>query len=275
MKLYVDPGHGGNDPGAQGNGLNEKDITLDIAQRIRSILLNDYEDAEVMMSRTDDAAKSLSQRTNEANAWGAQFYLSIHINSGPSSALGYEDYIYSGLPDSAATAKYQDFLHEEIAKLNQLADRGQKRANFHVLRESAMPALLSENGFISNAHDSELMKQPSWRQNVAQGHANGLARAFGLSRKAAPAPAPAPNPAPGPGKLYKLIAGSFTSIENANNRAASLHSQGIEAFVKAVTISGKTWYRVQAGAFSSPENAQAHLGQIRQAGYSDAFLIAE
>lgn len=81
MKLYLDPGHGGSDPGAQGNDLNEKDVTLDIALRLRNILLNDYENVEVRMSRTSDITKSLYERTNEANSWGADFYLSIHINS--------------------------------------------------------------------------------------------------------------------------------------------------------------------------------------------------
>jgi N-acetylmuramoyl-L-alanine amidase len=73
MKLYLDPGHGGSDSGAVGNGLREKDITLDIGLRIRSILTNNYENVQVMMSRTDDTSKTLSQRTNEANSWGADY----------------------------------------------------------------------------------------------------------------------------------------------------------------------------------------------------------
>ena|SRR5699024_4470963 len=67
MKLYLDPGHGGSDSGAQGNGMDEKNINLDIAQRIRTILTHEYSDVDVRMSRTDDSTKSLTQRTNEAN----------------------------------------------------------------------------------------------------------------------------------------------------------------------------------------------------------------
>ena len=167
MKLYLDPGHGGTDSGASGNGLLEKDITLDIALKINSILNNDYENIEVKMSRTSDSTKSLSQRTNEANAWGANYYLSIHINAG--GGTGYEDYIYSGISDTSTTASYQTIIHAEVLKTNQLRDRGKKKANFHVLRESKMPALLSENGFIDNSQDAALMKQASWRQNVAEG----------------------------------------------------------------------------------------------------------
>ena len=265
MKLYLDPGHGGSDPGAVGNGLREKDITLDIAQKIQSILTKNYENVKVKMSRTGDTSKSLSQRTNEANSWGADYYLSIHCNSFNGSAKGYEDYIHSALSDSSTTAKYQDIVHSEVMKLNQLQDRGQKKANFHVLRESNMPALLTENGFIDNAQDAALMKQSSWRQKVAQGHANGVAKAFNLQRKQE-------NDS---GAIYKVIAGSFKSKENADERVSFLRSKGIDSYVDTISISGGTWYRVQAGAFSSRENAEKRLDEVKKAGISDAYIILE
>lgn len=265
MKLYLDPGHGGSDPGAVGNGLREKDITLDIAQKIQSILTKNYENVKVKMSRTGDTSKSLSQRTNEANSWGADYYLSIHCNSFNGSAKGYEDYIHSALSDSSTTAKYQDIVHAEVMKLNQLQDRGQKKANFHVLRESNMPALLTENGFIDNAQDAALMKQSSWRQKVAQGHANGVAKAFNLQRKQE-------NDS---GSIYKVIAGSFKSKENADERVSFLRSKGIDSYVDTISISGGTWYRVQAGAFSSRENAEKRLDEVKKAGISDAYIILE
>lgn len=265
MKLYLDPGHGGSDPGAQGNGLQEKNINLDIALRIRSTLLNGYENVEVMMSRTGDTSKSLTQRTNEANAWGADYYLSIHCNAFNGEAQGYEDFIHSSLSDSSTTARYQDIIHAEVMKVNQLKDRGQKKANFHVLRESSMPALLSENGFIDNAEDAALMKQSSWRQKVAQGHVNGLVKAFNLQAK----------PGEDTRTIYKVIAGSFKDKENAEKRVAYLNSRGIESFVDPVTISGEQWYRVQAGAFSIRENAEKRLEEVRQAGVEDAFIISE
>ena len=282
MKLYLDPGHGGTDPGASGNGIREKDITLDISLKIRSILLTNYENIEIKMSRTADTTKSLSQRTNEANAWDADFYLSIHCNAANSSARGYEDYIYSGLSNSSRTATYQDIIHAEVIKLNQLTNRGQKKANFHVLRETHMDAFLSENGFIDNPQDAALMKQNSWRQSVAQGHANGIAKAFKLKAKTtAPAPKPPTNPKnpptnpPTAGGLYKVIAGSFKAKANAEDRVTLLRSKGIESFVVTTSISGAIWYRVQAGAFSSRENANTRLAEVKKAGINDAFLITE
>lgn len=267
MKLYLDPGHGGSDSGAVGNGLKEKEISLDIALKIRSILTNQYENVQIKMSRTGDSGKSLGQRTNEANAWGADFFLSIHCNAFNGSARGYEDYIHTSLSNSSTTAKYQDVIHAEVIKVNQLQDRGQKKADFHVLRETAMPALLTENGFIDNAQDAALMKQSSWRQKVAQGHAIGIAKAFNLKKKQ--------NDDQETGAVYKVIAGSFKTRENADERVSFLRSKNIDSFVVTLSISGETWYRVQAGAFSSRENAEKRLEEVKKAGVSDAYILSE
>ncbi|GAM13031.1 N-acetylmuramoyl-L-alanine amidase [Mesobacillus selenatarsenatis] len=264
MKLYLDPGHGGSDPGAQGNGFREKDLNLDIALKIRSILENNYENIDVRMSRTSDVTKSLDQRTNEANSWEADFYLSIHINSFNGSAQGYEDYIHSSLSNNSATSRYRDIIHTEVMKLNQLDDRGKKKADFHVLRETTMDAMLSENGFIDNAQNAALMKQESWRRNVAQGHANGIAKAFNLT----------PKEATDRGALYKVIAGSFKQRENAEKRVTDLDAQGYDSFISTSEVSGETWYRVQAGAFSSRENAETRLQEIESKGI-DAFIAID
>ncbi|WP_373896325.1 N-acetylmuramoyl-L-alanine amidase [Virgibacillus sp. CBA3643] len=263
MKVYVDPGHGGSDPGAQGNGMEEKDIVLDIARHLRDILKNDYEGVEVMMSRSNDRTKSLQERTDEANSWGADYFLSIHCNSFNGSAQGYEDFIHSSLSDSSQTAAYRDIMHDEITNVNGLSNRGQKKANFHVLRETTMSAILTENGFIDNEADAALLKSPSWRQEVAQGHVNGLARAFNLDRKENDS-----------GSVFKVIAGSFQSKANADTRVEFLNANSIDAFVDSITISGSQWYRVQAGAFSTRENAENHLDTVKNAGIEDAYIIS-
>jgi N-acetylmuramoyl-L-alanine amidase len=180
VKVFIDPGHGGSDPGAVGNGLQEKNVTLSIANRIRDILSNEYQNVEVRMSRTGDQTVSLQQRTNNANAWGADFYLSVHINAG--GGTGYEDYIHDALSSRSRTADIQRIIHPEIVKLNNMTDRGAKKANFHVIRESTMDALLTENGFIDNSNDAAKMKDPNWIENVARGHVNGIAKAFSLQK---------------------------------------------------------------------------------------------
>ncbi|MBU5594928.1 N-acetylmuramoyl-L-alanine amidase [Amphibacillus sp. MSJ-3] len=179
VKIYLDPGHGGTDPGATANGLKEKDLTLKIAKKVQDYL-KDYKDVSVKMSRTTDTTIELVKRTIDANNWGADYFVSIHINAGGGS--GYEDFIYNGNV-SSATISYQNVMHGEIRKATPyFKNRGKKRANFHVLRESKMPGFLSESGFIDNKADANRLKQSSVIDQIAQGHVNGLVRVFGLKK---------------------------------------------------------------------------------------------
>jgi N-acetylmuramoyl-L-alanine amidase len=279
MKLYLDPGHGGEDPGAQGNGLNEKDITLAIALKIRKLILNDYENVQVKMSRTSDTTISLEQRSSAANAWDADFFLAIHINSADSAAQGYEDFIYNGASNSSKAAKYQDLIHAEVIKVNQLKDRGQKRANFHVLRETNMPALLTENGFISNNHDANLMKDSAWQQQVAQGHVNGIAKAFGLNRKPikeTPKTTTTPKTTQSETTtVYTVYVGSYKSKEHAQDRVTELKKKNIKSSIVTTKISDASWYRVKVATYTTNANAEKRLKEIEKAGYDDAFIIIE
>lgn len=179
VKVFIDPGHGGTDPGAVGNGLREKDLTLQISTRIKNILTQEYDNVSVLMSRTGDQTVSLTERTNAANVWGADFYLSVHINAG--GGTGYEDYIYPGV--GAPTTTYQSNIHAEVLKLVDFSDRRKKQANFHVLRESNMPALLTENGFIDNANDAAKLKSSTYIESLARGHVNGIVKSFNLPKK--------------------------------------------------------------------------------------------
>lgn len=189
VKIFIDAGHGGTDPGAVGNGLLEKVLTLTIAKKIDS-LLKGYDDVLTKMSRTGDAPLSLKQRTDSANAWGADFFLSIHINAG--GGTGYEDYRYNTLTASNATGKIQAAIHDAVMaelKTYGVKDRGAKSAKFHVLRESNMSAALSENLFIDRKEDAELLKRNDVLDAIARGHVAGLAKAFNLKKKATTTPA--------------------------------------------------------------------------------------
>ena len=182
-KIFIDAGHGGTDPGAVGNGLQEKVLTLTIAKKIESLLKN-YENVSVKMSRTSDTTLSLSQRTDAANAWGSDFFLSVHINAG--GGTGYEDYCYNTLTATSATGKVQSTIHSAVMaelKAFNVIDRGAKSANFHVLRETNSPALLSENLFIDTKVDANLLKRNDVLDAIARGHVEGLAKALGLKKK--------------------------------------------------------------------------------------------
>jgi N-acetylmuramoyl-L-alanine amidase len=183
-KIFIDPGHGGSDPGAVGNGLQEKELVLKIAKRLAK-LLEKIDGVEVLLSRTDDKFLSLSERARMANEWGADYFISVHINAG--GGEGYECYIFNGNV-SNTTRDNQDAMNTEIVKVTEWFNRGKKRANFAVLRQTNMPAILTENGFIDNSNDANKLKDSAFLDKIAQGHANGIAKIFNLSGGSSSAP---------------------------------------------------------------------------------------
>ncbi|HEX6594149.1 MAG TPA: N-acetylmuramoyl-L-alanine amidase [Bacillota bacterium] len=180
VKIFIDPGHGGHDGGAAANGLKEKDLTLKIAKKVRSRLGN-YEGASTKMSRTTDKYVSLTGRTNMANSWNADFFLSIHINAG--GGTGYEDYIYSGLSSMSRAGSIHDEINKAVVSETGWRNRGKKKANFAVLRQSNMPAVLTESGFIDTKSDADKLKSDAFLNKIADGHVKGIARYFGLKKK--------------------------------------------------------------------------------------------
>lgn len=227
IRIFLDAGHGGKDSGAVGNGLQEKDIVFDLSRRIEKLLL-DYKGVEVMQTRTTDVFLELSQRTAKANAWNANVFLSLHINASTNAAAkGFETFIYNGTV-GAETVAFQNVIHQEIVKqiTGQANDRGKNRANFHVLRESNMPAVLTECLFISNAGDAALLKNSSFLDKLALGHVLGLEKFFGLERTARP-----PTESPVSDELFQVIAGTFQSRDNADKLVAQLKADGYNAYV--------------------------------------------
>lgn len=227
VKIFIDAGHGGSDSGAVGNGLQEKNLTLDICKRIAAGL-KAYENVTVIMSRTDDSFPSLADRTKQANNANADLLLSVHINSGAATGRGFESYTYSGT--SGSTIAYQNVMHQEVwneaYKATGVPDRGKKQANFHMLRESKMKAILTENLFISNAADAKLLADSDFRQKIAQGHINGLEKFLGLKKASQPPPAEKPD-----GKLWKVQVGAFEDEKSARDLAADLTKQGYRPYV--------------------------------------------
>ena len=230
VKIFLDAGHGGKDSGATGNDLYEKNIVLDLAKRIEQ-KLQAYKNVDIKLSRNKDEYLSLFQRTDMANAWGADCFLSLHLNSATDkSARGFESFIYSGTTNKSTIA-FQNVIHEEIVKkIGKLisVDRGKKRANFHVLRKSNMQACLIENLFVSNSADANLLKQDSFLNLIAEGHVNGLEKFFGLERTIPPPE----NNAPVTDELWQVIAGTYSNQDNAEEQVKRLIADGYNAYAK-------------------------------------------
>ncbi len=164
IKIYIDQGHNPVNPnaGAEGNGLREQDITYNIGQILASILRRSG-NYDVRLSRPSEQtqlgtsnASSLRVRVEEANAWGADYFISLHTNASDiSSANGVEAYSYAR--DSRAWRLGLDIV-DGISDVVGVTNRGMKvRPGLYVLKRTYMPAVLVELGFITNPREAELM----------------------------------------------------------------------------------------------------------------------
>ncbi|NLY46751.1 MAG: N-acetylmuramoyl-L-alanine amidase [Tissierella sp.] len=175
VKVFLDPGHGGKDPGAVGNNLREKDITLAVALKVGQILKR--HNVEVLYSRTTDVFVDLTPRANMANNAKADVFVSIHVNSfNNPSAQGLETFSHTGSIKGAELAKdIQDsLLQAELYTKN----RGIKTANFTVIAKSTMPAVLVELAFISNIDDSKILRNQ--QLEIAESVAKGILKNLGI-----------------------------------------------------------------------------------------------
>ncbi len=178
--IALDAGHGGSDSGAvgylNGNAVLEKTLTLQITNRVKTIL----EDAgyTVSMTRTDDTLPSLTERPAQANEENAAVFVSIHINAADAAEANGTEVWYSeeNNGDSYGTTSEQlatNILNRMLYYLGS-ANRGVKTANHAVTRRCNMPAALTEVGFITNAEEVYKMTTEEYQKKAAQGIAEGI-----------------------------------------------------------------------------------------------------
>lgn len=257
VKIFLDPGHGGSDSGAVENGLEEKNSTLEIATRVKDILEKEYKDVTIRLSRSTDRTVSLNERTEAANSWSADIFVSIHVNAG--GGTGFESYVYPNIGEP--TKNHQKNIHDEILNLVDFNDRGRKQADFYVLGETNMPAVLTENGFIDNASDATKLKSSSYINKLARGHVNGLVRAFHLFKKPS---------IPSTNTLYKVQIGAFKKRSNAEGLADRADAKGFEQVIKLE----EGLYKVQIGTFAKRSNAEELATRAKKAGF-DTLIITD
>ncbi len=214
-RVVIDPGHGGHDQGTEGpHGLLEKDLVLDVAQRVGK-LIEEKMNAEVIYTRTDDTFIPLEGRTALANEKKADLFLSIHANSSPVPRISGVETYYLNLTtardaldvasrENASSQKsvfeLQDLiqkitLQDKVEESREFAskmqgslygfsaryfpsekNRGVKKAPFVVLIGAHMPSILAEIGFLSNSREEALLKRPDYRQRLAEALFRGLQR---------------------------------------------------------------------------------------------------
>lgn len=194
--VILDAGHGGHDSGAVGPFGREKDAALDVVLRARRLLL--AAGYQVLLTRSTDTFIPLEQRSAFANRYTNAIFISVHFNKSRNSAgTGVETYCLAprGVPSmDEENLSYSDFklhpghardsenvalasaVHWSMLKGNILADRGIKRARFHVIRAIKIPGILIEGGFMSNPTDARLIVGTSYRQHLAQAILSGVNR---------------------------------------------------------------------------------------------------
>ena len=185
MKICIDPGHGGYDPGAVGpTGLKEKDVTLPVAMLLADILRAAGQ--EVILTRDSDntpwdSDSDLWKRCQIANDYGADIFVSIHINSATNpAATGTETYCVAFGGEGEKIARS---VQKELVAALGLPDRGIKAANFYVLTRTAMPAILTELAFINNSAEEYMMRTDDFLRRAAEAIAQGIGNLYGFAVK--------------------------------------------------------------------------------------------
>lgn len=190
LRIYVDPGHGGKDPGALGHGLREADVALAVALLVADHLRRCG--AEVKLSRITDVTKSLEARTDEANAWKATAFVSVHCNAATNpEARGWE--IWHTIHEERSLGdELAEAIAAQLKRLTPLPARGTKSREsqvrpgtdyYAVIRATRMPAVITELGFVTNPQDAEYLRSAEGKAKLAEAVARGVIQWGGLQWK--------------------------------------------------------------------------------------------
>lgn len=177
--IVIDAGHGGEDYGAHSNTsphYQEKYLNLSTAQMLRGFLAQ--QGYRTIMTRTNDTFIALDKRADFANEKNPSIFLSVHYNSAPSKeAEGIEVYYYKSDEDKMRSRESRllaQFVLDGVIETTQAKSRGVKHGNFAVIRQTKMPAILIEGGFLTNDKEMQRIKDPTYLKQLAWGIAQGL-----------------------------------------------------------------------------------------------------
>lgn len=261
MKIMLDAGHGYSTAGKRSfDGIREYEFNRKVAAYAKE-WLETYQNMVVYFAHSDDRDVPLQERTDAANLLNVDAYVAIHANAYGTSwndANGIETYVYPTKPQEAYQLAQK--IQQHLVALTGLSNRGVKTADFHVLRETHMTAVLTECGFYTNHHEVALMRSESYQRTCAQALVQGIVEQYHLVKNSTPVPALAPNPK----GLYKVQTGAFSDQKNANSLVARLKSNGYNSFINR----DDGLFKVQVGAFADRKNADQLAARLKADGYS-------
>ena len=170
--IFVDAGHGGNDPGAVANGIQEKDVVLPISLKLGQALQSmGY---TVYYTRTNDVEIDLEPRVAEAERVNADVFVSVHANAlapGNSGISGTETYHSR---TSIVGKELASYVHSQIISGTGATDRSVRGAGFYVTTKTSMPAILVETGYVTNPNEARNLSNPSYQKQMADAIAKGI-----------------------------------------------------------------------------------------------------
>lgn len=173
--VVLDAGHGGSDPGAQSvSGRWEKEFNLSVVKKVRDLLRDDPK-INLILTREEDSYPTLDDRVNLANGLPADLFLSVHGNSFKPDINGTETYYNRS--DSLAFAK---LLHRNTVAATGFKDNSVRKANYKVIRDTTMPAVLLEVGYLSNKSEEKQMFNDALQNKVAAAIAASIRQYFHL-----------------------------------------------------------------------------------------------
>ena len=176
-RIVLDAGHGGTDYGAIREGVNEKDLTLDITQRVEAILRS--KGYKIALTRNDDTYLSLEERVEFAEGATPELFVSIHVNSSVSTdPNGIETHYYHDYSKSLA-----EVIHKHMTKEINAKDRGLFKSKFYVINHTTVPAVLCEVGFLSNDSERNELVTDNRKQKTAKAIAEGIIEYLKTGRK--------------------------------------------------------------------------------------------
>jgi N-acetylmuramoyl-L-alanine amidase len=184
MKIILDAGHGYSTPGKRSpDGMREYEFNRAVAELAKE-MLEKHQNTEVVFAHSDKRDVPLAERTALANKQNADCYVSIHANAngtcGWNSAGGIETYVHPSKPREALSLAQK--IQRNLISSTGLRDRGVKTADFQVLRETKMTAVLVECGFMTNKEEASLLRTPLYRKRCAQAIVKAIAEQYGLRK---------------------------------------------------------------------------------------------
>ncbi len=236
IKIALDAGHGINTPGKRclksldKNETREWTLNNRVANYVED-LLKEYEGYQLLRvdDRTGKRDVPLAERTKKANDWKADIYISIHHNAGINGGAGGGIVVYRYPNSSKMTKAMQKRLYDLLIKHTELKGNRASplgEANFHVLRETKMAAVLIENGFMDSRTDVPIILSDAHAKKTADGIVEFVVEHFKLKKKPKPKPTPPKNDG-----FYRVVVGSYKDRKNAEEQQKKLKKAGFNSFL--------------------------------------------